>query len=251
MRNIQFLLCGLAAAIITLSCGTRSGKKASSETKVVQETETCITAIDRYLSDVIGSQYAPGEVCIPSHRIIAVDESNPDDIQVWGDFWVDNFNLVGDTLMAVSGGSHPGKMHVIKASEGHLTVTAFEAVGDGSSFTPTAKAIFGDRFDEFQKVNSDNVGREEARKSAIAAHVFKNNLPVKVYKDYGWPAVEIPKMNAKTESTFFREVQAQIPAYARMNRQTKMAAGAIPAPMSTLVHTKVTPQMATTRSARR
>lgn len=251
MRNIQFLLCGLAAAIITLSCGTRSGKKASSETKVVQETETCITAIDRYLSDVIGSQYAPGEVCIPSHRIIAVDESNPDDIQVWGDFWVDNFNVVGDTLMAVSGGSHPGKMHIIKDSEGHLTVTAFEAVGDGSSFTPTAKAIFGDRFDEFQKVNSDNVGREEARKSAIAAHVFKNNLPVKVYKDYGWPAVEIPKMNAKTESTFFREVQAQIPAYARMNRQTKMAAGAIPAPMSTLVHTKVTPQMATIRRARR
>lgn len=251
MRNIQFLLCGLAAAIITLSCGTRSGKKASSETKVVQETETCITAIDKYLSEVIGSQYAPGEVCIPSHRIIAVDESNPDDIQVWGDFWVDNFNVVGDTLMAVSGGSHPGKMHIIKDSEGHLTVTAFEAVGDGSSFTPTAKAIFGDRFDEFQKVNSDNVGREEARKSAIAAHVFKNNLPVKVYKDYGWPAVEIPKMNAKTESTFFREVQAQIPAYARMNRQTKMAAGAIPAPMSTLVHTKVTPQMATIRRARR
>lgn len=251
MRNIQFLLCGLAAAIITLSCGTRSGKKASSETKGVQETETPVTAIDRYLSDVIGSQYAPGEVCIPSHRIIAVDESNPDDIQVWGDFWVDNFNVVGDTLMAVSGGSHPGKMHIIKDSEGHLTVTAFEAVGDGSSFTPTAKAIFGDRFDEFQKVNSDNVGREEARKSAIAAHVFKNNLPVKVYKDYGWPAVEIPKMNAKTESTFFREVQAQIPAYARMNRQTKMAAGAIPAPMSTLVHTKVTPQMATIRRARR
>ena len=35
---------------------------------------------------------------------------------------------------------------------------------------------------------------------AIAAHVFKNNLPVKVYKDYGWPAVEIPKMNAQTEN---------------------------------------------------
>ena len=102
--------------------------------------------------------------------------------------------------MAVSGGSHPGKMHITTDSEGHLTVTAFEAVGDGSSFTPTAKAIFGDRFDEFQKVNSDNVGREEARKSAITAHVFKNNLPVKVYKDYGWPAVEIPQVNAITEN---------------------------------------------------
>ena len=191
MRNTRLLLCGLAAAIITLSCGTRSGKKASSETKVVQETETPVTAIDRYLSDVIGSQYARGEVCIPSHRIIAVDESNPDDIQVWGDFWVDNFNVVGDTLIAVSGGSHPGKMHVIKDSEGHLAVTAFEAVGDGSSFTPTAKAIFGDRFEDFQAALSDQNHREAVRKAAIASYVEKHQLSVKVYKDYGWPAVEI------------------------------------------------------------
>lgn len=204
MRIVNMALAAALSVLAIASCGSRTGKKNTSEpaaeTKAAQETETCITDIDRYLSEVIGSQYAPGEVCIPSHRIIAVDESNPQDIQVWGDFWVDNFKVAGDTLMAVSGGSHPGKMHVIKDSEGHLTVTAFEAVGDGSSFTPTAKAIFSDQFEEFQKVNSDNVGREEARKSAIAAHVFKNNLPVKVYKDYGWPAVEIPKVNAKTEN---------------------------------------------------
>lgn len=28
---------------------------------------------------------------------------------------------------------------------------------------------------------------------AIAAYVLKHNLPVKLYKDYGWPAVQIPK----------------------------------------------------------
>ena len=49
-------------------------------------------------------------------------------------------------------------------------------------------------------ITGRSVTREEARKSAIAAHVFKNSLPVKVYKDYGWPAVEIPKMNAKTKN---------------------------------------------------
>lgn len=204
MKNINILLCGAAALILTVSCGTRTGKKTTSEpsaeTKAAQETETCITAIDRYLSDVIGSQYAPGEVCIPSHRIIAVDESNPDDIQVWGDFWVDNFKVAGDTLMAVSGGSHPGKMHVRKDSEGHFAVTSFEAVGDGNTFLPTAKKIFGEHFEQFQKVYSDQDGREEARKSAIAAHVFKTSLPVKVYKDYGWPAVEIPKVFATTEN---------------------------------------------------
>ena len=35
---------------------------------------------------------------------------------------------------------------------------------------------------------------------AIAAYVYKHNLPVKVYKDYGWPAVEIPKVYATTEN---------------------------------------------------
>ena len=152
-----------------------------------------------YLSEVIGTQYASGEVCIHFHNFIAVDESRPEDIQVWGDFWVDNYKVSGDTLLFVSGGTHPGKMHVKKDAEGHFTVTGFDAVGDGSEFLPTAKAIFGDRFDAFQQAYSDHIRREEVRKNAIAAFVSKHGLPVKVYKDYGWPAVEIPKVNAKAE----------------------------------------------------
>ena len=204
MKTIRTILCGIAAITMIVSCGTRGNKKATSEpaaeTKAAEETETCLSAIDEYLTKVISSQYAPGEICIPSKRVIAVDESNPHDIQVWGDFWVDNFKVAGDTLLSVSGGSHPGKMLVKQDSEGHFAVTSFEAVGDGNTFLPTAKKIFGEHFGQFQKVYSDQDGREEARKSAIAAHVFKNNLPVKVYKDYGWPAVEIPKVNAKTEN---------------------------------------------------
>ena len=192
------------SVLVIASCGHRTGKKNASEpaaeTKAAEETETCLTAIDEYLTTVIGSHYAQGEVCIPSKRIIAVDESNPHDIQVLGDFWVDNFNVSGNTLVSVSGGSHPGKMHVKRDSEGHYAVTAFEAVGDGSRFLPTAKEVFGEHFEEFLKVNSDQTGREEARKNAIAAYVSKHNLPVKVYKDYGWPAVEIPKVYATTEN---------------------------------------------------
>ena len=121
MRIVNMALAAALSVLAIASCGTRTGKKTTSEpaaeTKAAQETETCITAIDKYLSEVIGSQYAPGEVCIPSHRIIAVDESNPQDIQVWGDFWVDNFKVAGDTLLSVSGGSHPGKMLVKQDSE--------------------------------------------------------------------------------------------------------------------------------------
>ena len=197
-------LAAVLSVLVIASCGSRGSKKTTSEpvteTKAAEETETCLTAIDEYLTKVIGSQYAPGEVCIPSHRIIAVDESNPQDIQVWGDFWVDNFKVAGDTLLSVSGGSHPGKMLVKQDSEGHFAVTSFEAVGDGNTFLPTAKKIFGEHFGQFQKVYSDQDGREEARKNAIAAYVFKHKLPVKVYKDYGWPAVEIPKVYVTTEN---------------------------------------------------
>lgn len=197
-------LAAFLSVLVLASCGNRTCRKTASEpaseTKAVEEAETYFTAIDSYLTKVIGSQYAPGEICIPSHRIIAVDESNPHDIQVWGDFWVDNFRVAGDTLVSVSGGSHPGKMHVKISSEGKFFVTGLDAVGDGSTFLPTAKEIFGERFEEFQKVNSDQAGREEARKNAIAAYVYKHNLPVKVYKDYGWPAVEIPKVYATTEN---------------------------------------------------
>ena len=204
MRIVNRAIAASLSILVLASCGNRTGRKTSSEpaaeTKAAEETETYFTAIDSYLTKVIGGQYAPGEICIPSHRIIAVDESNPDDIQVWGDFWVDTFRVAGDTLANVSGGSHPGKMHVKKSSDGQFFVTGMDAVGDGSSFLPTAKAIFGDRFDEFQKICSDQSSREEARKSAIATYVFKNNLPVKVYKDYGWPAVEIPTVYATTEN---------------------------------------------------
>ena len=203
MRKIRVILYLATAFLAVAACGTRNGKKTNSEAtadaQAAEEVETCLTAIDRYLTEVIGTQYAPGEVCIPFHNFIAVDESSQEDILVWGDFWVDNYKVSGDTLLFVSGGNHPGKMHVKKDAEGHFTVTSFDAVGDGSTFLPSAKAIFGDRFDAFQQAYSDQAHREEIRKNAIAAFVAKRSLPVKVYKDYGWPAVEIPKVNAKAE----------------------------------------------------
>ncbi len=196
MRHFKTGLMAVAVLLAAVSCGTRGQKKdtvaETPETKAAEAVqETYFQAIDQYLTGTIGSQYSPGEVCIPYHDYISVDESRQDDIQVWGSYWVDNYNVVGDTLMFVSGGSHPGKMHVNQDEAGHFTVTGFDAVGDGSEFLPTAKVIFGDRFEDFQAALSDQTHREAVRKAAIAAYVEKHGLSVKVYKDYGWPAVEI------------------------------------------------------------
>ena len=163
----------------------------SLEPKTVQKEINYFPAIDRYLTDSIGSKYAKGEHCVPIHSIVRVDERDTEDIKVWGDFWVFNYNLVGDTLETVSGGSHPGLLH-IRQTENGFEVTAFDQVEDGSRYLPTAKKIFGDKFDAFKTINSDEKNRERLRAEGLATYVKKNGIAATKYKDYGWPEKHIP-----------------------------------------------------------
>ena len=163
----------------------------SKEIVLINEREiTYFPAIDRYLVDSIGSQYAKGEHCVPIHSIVRVDERNADDILVWGSFWVFNYNQVGDTLKCVSGGSHPGLLHIRQTEKG-FEVTAFDQVEDGSKYLPTAKKIFGDKFDAFQAVNSDEQKREKLRADVLTTYVKKHGLTATMYQDYGWPAKKL------------------------------------------------------------
>ena len=158
---------------------------------LVNERETnYFPAIDRYLTDSIGGQYANGEHCVPIHSIVRVDERDAEDIKVWGDFWVFNYDQVGDTLKCVSGGSHPGLMHIRQTEKG-FEVTAFDQVEDGSRYLLTAKNIFGDKFDAFKTINSDEKNRERLRAEGLATYAKKNGLTVTLYQDYGWPAKKL------------------------------------------------------------
>lgn len=188
-NTIIHLAVAFIAISIIISCGNQK-KDAPADEPVI---ETCITAVDNYLTNEIGPGYLQGDVCIPFHPYTSVDESNNEDILVWGDFWVMNYTVSGDTLKTVSGGSHPGKMHVRQTQDGHFEVTSFEAVGDGSEWEPSARRIFGERFDEFRESNSDEKHREDIRMGAVAGYVREHQLPVKVVQDYGWPAVPIPE----------------------------------------------------------
>ena len=155
---------------------------------------TYIPAIDRYLIDEIGKYYAGGEHCVPLYNIVAVDESNAENILVWGDFWVFNYNQVGDTLKCVSGGSHPGLMHIRQKDKGY-EVTAFDRVEDGSGFLPSAKRIFGDKYDAFQTINSDEKERERLRAEGLFEYAMKKGLTATMYQDYGWPAKNLKPEN--------------------------------------------------------
>ena len=167
-------------------------KYVDKEVVLVNERETTyFPAIDRYLVNVLGKQYAEGEHCVPIHSIVAVDERDGEDILVWGDFWVFNYNQAGDTLKCVSGGSHPGLMHIRQTEKG-FEVTGFDQVEDGTDNLPSAKRIFGDKYDAFHAINSDAEARERLRADGLADYARKHNLEATMYQDYGWPARKLP-----------------------------------------------------------
>ena len=195
------MIIAFAALLTFAACGNKqegapatevndTNNVSEQENNVSEQEITYFPAIDRYLVDEIGKQYAKGEHCVPFHHIVAVDERNADDILIWGDFWVFNYNQVGDTLKCVAGGSHPGLMHVAQTENG-FKVKAFEQVEDGSNFLPTAKKIFGDKYDVFQAINSDEKNREILRAEVLGNYVKNHGLSVTLYQDYGWPAKKI------------------------------------------------------------
>ena len=200
-RNTLWMLVAiLISGVSMVGCGNKNAKEQAKEVqeetiqaeKVVSDAELCNAAIEDYLVNVIGKNYAEAEHCIPSPFIVNTDDSNKDDVLVWGDFWVFNYDIVGDTLKTVSGGDHPGLMHLKKTDKG-FEVTGFDAVEDGTGNMESAKRIFGDSFDAFWELNSNQEKREDVRLHFIADYVKKHNLPVKMVQDYGWPAVALPE----------------------------------------------------------
>ena len=140
-------------------------------------------AVSDYLVREIGSQYLQGEVCIPS--LMMVYET---DTCLWGDFWIYWYNISGDTLKTVSGGNHAGRMTLSQEADGPR-VTAFEQVGDGSQFMPSAERIFGEHFDVYWNMHSNENVREAVRQEQLEEYIHRHNLDIRYYQDYGWPAV--------------------------------------------------------------
>ncbi len=189
------------AGLLTISaCGNRQTQKAESPAadsiqvdSIEQEEETTyFPAIHRYLVDSISSQYAEADIRVPLPTVVAVDESNGEDIKVWGEFWVMNFNQAGDTLKLVSGGSHAGLMHIRQTEKG-FEVTGFDQVGDGSLFVKTAKQIFGDKYDAFVAVYSDHEKRNRHHEELLSEYVKKHHLTATMYQDNGQDAKPLKK----------------------------------------------------------
>ncbi len=147
-----------------------------------------------YIIERFSSHYEKADVSIPLPNILDIDESDKSDIKVYGDFLLYNYNLRDKTLDTASGGSYPGCIHMVSSDSGY-EVEYMELVGDGAEFEPTAKQIFGDKYDAFIELIRDDDSSNELRAQIIANYVAANNLDITQYQDYGWEPVTLPDEN--------------------------------------------------------
>ena len=146
--------------------------------------------ITSFLIEEFGTKYTQGDLCIPVLMIVAEEDCETEIAWVWGDFWVFNYKIAGDTLKTISGGNHPCRLQIGELSDS-LYVMGYDPVEDGAGNDKSAREIFGKHYDVYQNMHSNEQVREAVRKEQLREYVKRNNLKVSCYQDYGWPAVEL------------------------------------------------------------
>ena len=211
-RLMRFSVIILALMMVLSFAGCSKSEEAPAEEAPAEETaeeETAETAEDSgskygysgddpviaevysYIANALSINFEEADCSIPVVQIVDIDESDESDIKVWGDFWVNNYDIDGDTLQCVSGGSFPGLIHIEKNEDGYK-VTSMDVVEEGGEFESSAKEIFGDNFDKFMQINSDSDTREKIRAEIAAEYVRQNGLSVTKYQDADWDPVDLP-----------------------------------------------------------
>ncbi len=148
-------------------------------------------AIYNYIVDQYSKEYEKTDVSIPCVLEVYSDKSNDDDIQIYVETWIDNYDLDGSTLKFQSGGEYPGIIHIKKDGD-TCTVTKMELIDEESNWTESAKKLFGTHFDDFLKIKDDTAARDKTRAQIIKDYAVANNLNITEFQDYGWDPVKLP-----------------------------------------------------------
>ena len=149
-----------------------------------------------------------GTVLIPAPVILYTDDSDPEDIKIWGNFWAETYTLEEETLVSQSGGESPGLLHLKKTGEDSYEVTGFDRVGDGSDYNPDVERIFGNAPQEagdlvqalYETGDSRNGKTEEVRKTFIRMYADSVPQTIRYYQDYGWDPVPVYEDETEDET---------------------------------------------------
>ncbi len=149
-----------------------------------------IETIWTYFQDNYTRYYEKEDVSVPAILVLEEDDSDPDDIKVWGVFSLFNYDVEGKTLLNLSGGDYPGLVH-LKADGDSYEVTDIDLVEDGMDYSSSVNQIFGEKEGLAEKFWNSDEKQEEARADFLKMYIRDNNLDIDAYQDYGWDPVPL------------------------------------------------------------
>lgn len=158
------------------------------------------TGSDPYIAEICNwlladeaDKYLTGDIAIPCPILLMVDDSDPQDILVWGIYDINQYEVRNTTLFCVSGGTQIGLIHLQEA-DGTYSILDFDEVRDGSYYAEDIDRIFGARPGLKGKLYTALDNQGETRLQFIRDFVNHYQLNITQMQDYGWPPV--PLINA-------------------------------------------------------
>ena len=144
----------------------------------------------QYIMETCGAEFEPSDIMLPFVNILRTDDSDPEDIKVWGNFQVFNYAKCGTTLMMRNGGSFPGLIHM-KEDGGSYVGTSMDLVESGSDNEASIKEIFGvdDELLEAYRLSSDEEAENETILNTIRWYSEDTGLGIEAYEEFGWDPV--------------------------------------------------------------
>ena len=147
-----------------------------------------------YLLENFGPLFEPEDITLPIVILLREDDSDPDDIKVWGRFAVMNYALRGTTLLTRSGGDFSGLIHLEKDGEGYKAV-AMDRLEDGSDNDASVKRIFGVDEELLAGYRESYADRMDATAEAVRWYSEDTGIDIQAYEDYGWDPVYVNPEN--------------------------------------------------------
>jgi len=134
-----------------------------------------------YLAFDAESDYDPSNVMIPYVSIVDIDESDAEDVLIYGDFWLWEFEKDDDILVAVSGGHRPGIIHAERFGEDETAI--YSALSMDEAYTDDEEeGLFGEYYDDYVSISSNQDARDEKTAKIIADYVNANDIEVTKYQ---------------------------------------------------------------------
>ena len=149
----------------------------------------------------------PEHVLIPYANIVDVDDNDPENVLVYGDYYLWEFEKDDDTFVAVSASHIPGVIHMRQIGDKD------DAIYDGLSMDQCltddeVEELFGQYYEHYLTLSSDEEMRDAGIAGNIADYIKANDLSVTKYQLYPGSVEELPESFIKV----YRESK-NLPAY--------------------------------------